>query len=167
MIALLAIGVSARTLIIPGSSNNITTSNVQFIAKPFELDGPKVYPINKTAYDWWYFDAVAEDGVTSAAVVFYVAGTPTGLPDTVSGTYVTAEFALANGTRIAKLLTANEAVITWPAHGQGASGTWGPEVSFDGAADLSKFKVKFLSSGLAGTFVLRSVSKLKLNLSLE
>ena len=48
-------------------------SKVQFISEEKGLDAPKVIPVNGSAYDWWYFDAVSEDQSHSVVVVFFAA----------------------------------------------------------------------------------------------
>jgi hypothetical protein len=48
-------------------------SEGQFISYASGLDAPKVIPINASAYDWWYFDAVSDDAEESIVIVFYTA----------------------------------------------------------------------------------------------
>lgn len=46
-------------------------SIAQFVSTSDGLDGPKVKPINDTVFDWWYFDAIAADGLTSLVITFF------------------------------------------------------------------------------------------------
>ncbi|KAK7416630.1 hypothetical protein QQX98_005101 [Neonectria punicea] len=41
-----------------------------FISSAQGFDGPKVRPINNTAYDWWYFDVVSKDLKSNTGITF-------------------------------------------------------------------------------------------------
>jgi len=65
-----AIQCSPYKVVVPAA---ISTGNsvAQFVSGMGGLDGPKVRPINDIVFDWWYFDAVAADGLTSLVVTFF------------------------------------------------------------------------------------------------
>ncbi|KAJ7318403.1 hypothetical protein DFH08DRAFT_892483 [Mycena albidolilacea] len=65
------------TQFIPSTIQN-GTSNAQFVSTSSPLDAPKVSPINGSAYDWWYFDAVSTDPSSRASVVltFFTSSQP-------------------------------------------------------------------------------------------
>src|SRR3954452_10827676 len=69
---------STETLVVPNIIQT-GTSNAQFVSGISGLDGPKVRPNNATTFDWWYFDAVSKDGLSSIVVVFYLS-TDLGFP---------------------------------------------------------------------------------------
>src|SRR5882757_9231402 len=46
-------------------------SQVQFTSCASGADGPRVVPINATTFDWWYFDAVSDDGTQALTVTFF------------------------------------------------------------------------------------------------
>jgi hypothetical protein len=88
-------------------------SKRQFVSSASGLDSPKVIPINASAYDWWYFDAVSDDAQESIVIVFYTvsaAGFPGGSsPTSVNSVGINAQF--RNGTSFSVLIPATSATI--------------------------------------------------------
>jgi len=125
------------------------------------LDAPKVLPINDTTIDWWYFDAVGNDGISSLVVVFFLRGADSGFPgpsyDGVPWIQVTGTY--PNGTSFLLNFIGDEAIVS--SSGQGANGIWGGEnhnVSFTGTPDLSEYQVEFHTEAISGMFNIKSVS---------
>lgn len=141
---------------------SLQPSVAQYTACDVGADGPKVSPINTTAYDWWYFDAVSDDGTESLVVVFFTSsalGFPFEFTGAVDATTVTVFATYADGTSSLTPLLASGARIE--TKGDGASGTWTASgASFTGAEDLSTYDVEIdnLLGGVRGTFHLESVS---------
>lgn len=151
-----------------GSELNVTTFPsqaitgdvvAQYISDNYRLDGPKLSAINTTAWDWWYFDVVAEDLKTTLVVVFFMAldsGFPFLEPSTdvdVVGVF----YSYPNGDSGLKFLDASEAVII--TNKDGSSGEYvGAGAQWIGAPDLSKYELKINSpeNGIVGTFCLES-----------
>ncbi|KAH7029834.1 uncharacterized protein B0I36DRAFT_245904 [Microdochium trichocladiopsis] len=125
------------------------------------FDAPKVLPVNDTTIDWWYFDAVADDGISSLVVVFFLRGSNAGFPGPsyegvpwvqVTGTY-------PNGTTFLLNFVGNEAIVS--TSGQGASGIWGGEhhnISFTGTPDLSEYQIELKTDAISGVFHVRSTA---------
>ena len=42
------------------------------------FDSPKVHGSNASSYDWWYFDAIGTDGLSSLAVAFFIEANQSG-----------------------------------------------------------------------------------------
>lgn len=155
---------SAQTLTV---SNNIASgaSIAQYISGASGLDGPKMSPeINATSFDWWYFDAVAEDASMGLVVVFYLS-TELGFPfvPPLSALSVDIFATFEDGTLVFLPendlpLQAGAATIT--TDGDGASGVWkGTGFEFSGTPDLSSYTVTIDSPllGITGTLELKSV----------
>lgn len=156
---------SAKTITVP---NRISFGNsvAQFISGVSGLDGPKVSPeVNATSFDWWYFDAVAEDSSEAVVVVFYLS-TTLGFPFVPPLSTLSVDiFASWEDGSLAFLpqnslpFEAGAATIT--TDGDGASGIWkGTGFEFEGSPDLSSYTVTVDSPalGVSGTLELKSVS---------
>ncbi|PWY75592.1 hypothetical protein BO83DRAFT_425886 [Aspergillus eucalypticola CBS 122712] len=53
-------------------------------------NSPKMQDINASSYNWWYFDAIGTDGVSSPAVVFFVEANRSGF--TVTENFTNMDF---------------------------------------------------------------------------
>ncbi|KAJ4317814.1 hypothetical protein N0V84_007176 [Fusarium piperis] len=164
--------INASKIIVPPEPAD-GPSVVQWISKADGLDNPKVLPINRTTFDWWYFDLVAQDAgldekLQSVVVVFWLA-TDGGFPPlapyrklgytSVDLVQVTASF--ANGTVFRTFLNGSQAVFS--TNGNAATGAYaGPDgkASFRGEADLSAYTVNINAPevGVVGTIHLDSVA---------
>ncbi|KFY13988.1 hypothetical protein V491_06190 [Pseudogymnoascus sp. VKM F-3775] len=154
---------AAETIVYP---NVIKTgpSTAQYISGESGLDGPKMAPgINATTFDWWYFDAVANDGSAAVVMVFYLStdfGFPFVPPLSTLSVDIFATF--DDGSLVFLPLNnlpykAGQATVV--TDGDGASGNWqGTGFSFEGSPDLSTYKVTVDSPVLAikGTLELKS-----------
>jgi hypothetical protein len=99
--------------VFPSILSNGTTANVSWSSSPHTLDAAKIFPINDTSYQWWWFDVVSPDASSSVVLIFYTA-TNDGfalLPPNVGATSVAIVSKLPNGTVIAENLAASEAVV--------------------------------------------------------
>lgn len=137
-------------------------SEVQFTSGPSAADGPRVFPINATTFDWWYFDAVSDDGTQAVTVIFFTSSyigfsfDPTSLIDPLN-IYIFANF--PNGTSTSFPVPAISVTVT--TDDNGATGEWtGSGIGFQGASDLSTYNVTFDNAllGLTGSISLASVS---------
>ncbi|KAL4994180.1 hypothetical protein BDV10DRAFT_9906 [Aspergillus recurvatus] len=146
----------ARQIVVPAHPNENAITFTQYISGRDGFDAPKIYPVNATTYDWWYFDAVqqpaaGDDGRQAQAhiaVTFYTLGSdsfevlagqfPHGLP---SGNMVQITLAWPNGTIDFPIdLAAGGAIFT--VEGDGSSGDFtGTGCSWVGAPDLSTYVV--------------------------
>lgn len=140
---------------------SLTPGLVQYTSCNGLADGPKVYPIDATSYDWWYYDAVSKDGTEAVTLIFFTTAI-LGFPDPASvadplnvvmmGTF--ADGSTSTGSALATSVTVDTV-------GNGASGNWtGTGCSFEGTADLSKYTITIDSpaAGISGTVELVSVS---------
>ena len=76
-------------------------STSQLVSQGWGLDAPKLSQLNGTAFDWWYFDAVASDlsvGVVANVYTAMPASLWDYMPDTGSATWIGIWFKWANGT---------------------------------------------------------------------
>lgn len=142
---------------------SLASPTAQFVSCNTGHDGPKVSPISATAYDWWYFDAVSDDGSEALTVVFFTAsalGFPFELTSAVDATTAAVFATFADGTTSVVPLVAAGATITTA--GDGASGVWKGAGNFTGAPDLSSYHVAIDSPllGVHGTLQLTSVTRL-------
>jgi hypothetical protein len=136
-------------------------SQGQFISSGNGLDSPKIHPVNGSAYDWWYFDAVSDDAKASLVIVFYTAS-PAGFPaasfpSTVDSITIDAEF--PNGTSFAASIPASSATIVTV--GDGTTGIFeGTGSGWTSTPDMTRYllTVDAPSFGIKGTFQLDSVS---------
>lgn len=153
----------------PGSSVTFSPllyagpSEVQFTSCASGADSPRVFPINGTTFDWWYFDAVSDDGQKALTVIFFTSsfvGFSFDLLNPIDplNVYIFANF--GDGPGVSFPVPASQVTIT--TQGDGASGQWtGSGINFKGASDLSTYSVTFDNAllGLKGTFNLKSVSR--------
>ena len=138
-------------------------SSVQFTYPGTGLDSPKVKPVNKTTFDWWYFDAVSSDldsGDLSSVVLTFFDATPGGF-EALSNKSTKLEASITgsfkNGTRFGVSAYPTEAVVV--TEGDASSGRWGAYGSWKGSKDLKKWVVRFqdVSAGIEGSLMLESV----------
>ncbi|OAP64514.1 hypothetical protein AYL99_00486 [Fonsecaea erecta] len=155
--ALLALAPGALSQCFPNpltySSTQTLTSTVQFTSCG-AADGPKVFPIDLTSYDWWYFDTVSDDGTQALTIIFFTASV-LGFPNTeaiedILNVAIQATF--PNGTQVGS--TAFATSVTVETIGNGAVGNWsGSGCSFTGTPDLSQYAITIdnPSLGISGT----------------
>lgn len=151
---------SKHTKIVPSTvfSGNV---NANTISKHGYLDGPQLSAVNSSSYEWWYFDAVASDHLSSITIVFYTAlASGFGfITPTTDVTVVGLDFVFPNGTTDSIMLSASEAVIT--TEGQGSSAVFKKSgARWEGSPDLSWYTIKINApeSGVVGTFRLNSLA---------
>ena len=143
------------------SASQAGPSQGQFISSDRGLDAPKIYPVNSSSYDWWYFDAVSDDAGASLVIVFYTAS-PAGFPaasspSTVNSITINAEF--RNGTSFAVSIPANSATIA--TIGDGTTGVFeGTGSGWTSTPDMTRYllTVDAPSFDIKGTLQLDSVS---------
>ena len=136
-------------------------SQGQFVSSGRGLDAPQIYPVNGSAYDWWYFDAVSDDAKASLVIVFYTAS-PAGFPaasfpSTVDSITIDAEF--PNGTSFAVSIPAGSATIV--TIGDGTTGIFqGTGSGWTSTPDMTRYllTIDAPSFGIKGTLQLDTVS---------
>ena len=117
---------------------------------------------NASSSDWWYFDAIGTDGVSSLAVVYFVEASKSGF--TVTENLTTQDFVqisgtFPNGTTFSDFLFADNAIVSTV--GDGSSALWnGTGASWAGSPDLSDILIMLDAShlGYEGTFSMQPVS---------
>ncbi|KIY02374.1 uncharacterized protein Z520_02512 [Fonsecaea multimorphosa CBS 102226] len=156
--ALLALAPGALSQCFPDtltySSTQSLTSTVQFTSCEGAADGPRVFPIDLTSYDWWYFDTVSDDGTQALTIIFFTSSF-LGFPNTpaledILNVAIAATF--PNGTQVSS--TALATSVTVNTVGNGASGNWtGSGCSFTGTPDLSQYAITIDNAtlGISGT----------------
>ncbi|KFA54485.1 hypothetical protein S40293_09550 [Stachybotrys chartarum IBT 40293] len=123
------------------------------------FDAPKVLPVGDTSYDWWYFDAVADDGVQSLVVVFMQKGENSDFPGPALTAYVQITRTLSNGTAFTETLPVDQGIVS--TSGLGTNGLWGnSNLSWVGAPDLSEYQVRLNAADgtITGLFTLKSIA---------
>ncbi|KAK9423297.1 putative Hydroxyneurosporene synthase protein [Seiridium unicorne] len=136
------------------------TSAGQYISSASGFDSPKVFPINRSSYDWWYFDIVSENRQYSTSLAFIAApGTafPTGLPETNMLLGVVFLSTPEQPLSTVYQLLATEAIVV--SDSDGASGVWnGTGMQFRGSEDLRTFQldIDMPGLGLSGNLSLTS-----------
>ncbi|KAH8706049.1 hypothetical protein BGW36DRAFT_272493, partial [Talaromyces proteolyticus] len=135
-------------------------SDVQFVSCSSGADSPKVVPYNLTSFDWWYFDAVSEDGTEEVVVVFYSASEasfPFDL-DIKSDLSVMVQGTWEGGTSSLLYSSfADEATVTTV--GDGSNGNWTNAGGYwTSTSDLSQYSISIETDNVFGTFVLESVA---------
>ncbi|KAL4963061.1 uncharacterized protein BDV14DRAFT_95822 [Aspergillus stella-maris] len=162
---------TASTVIVPDHAVN-APSNAQFISNHTAFDGPKVFPINASTWDWWYFDAVQVSPDTnstdqaSVVATFYTALPSAFEPLALYAARGFTSLSLGeivvtwpNGTRNVFLFNSTEARITTV--GDGAVGVWeSPEgdASFRGSEDMRIYEVTLESEIVSGRIVLQAIA---------
>ncbi|XHG02289.1 hypothetical protein AWENTII_005646 [Aspergillus wentii] len=152
---------------IPGIQIYATTPNEglsdgRFTSCENGFDSPKVRAGNASSYDWWYFDAIGTDGVSSLAVTYFVEARQSGFTVTENFTnqdFVQISGTFPNGTAFSDFLFADNAMVS--AMGDGSSGLWnGTGASWAGSPDLSNYLITLAGShrGYEGTFSMHSVA---------
>jgi hypothetical protein len=151
---------SKHTKIVPSTvfSGNVKANT---ISKHGYLDGPQLSAVNSSSYEWWYFDAVSSDLLSSITIVFYTAlASGFGfITPTTDVTVVGLDFVFPNGTTDSIMLSASEAVIT--TEGQGSSADFKKSgAKWEGSPNLSWYTIKINApeSGVVGTFRLNSLA---------
>lgn len=149
-----------QVYIVPQDPIDGPVTAVYTSAENLAFDGPKLSSVNSTVFDWWYFDAVSEDGQDQVSVIFFhTDGTAQGFAQgfgTVNYILFTARF--SNGTIYEQLLPGTTSTVT--TSGDGASGVWsGTGAEFHGTPDLSRYTVILEDLGLdiSGSMSLKSV----------
>jgi hypothetical protein len=136
-------------------------SEGQFVSSASGLDAPKVVPINASAYDWWYFDAVSDDAEESIVIVFYtvsVAGFAFGgNPTTVDSVSISTQF--RNGTSFSATIPASNATIVTVDDGTTAD-FGGTGCRWTSTPNMAQYRITVdaASYGVQGTLQLDSVS---------
>ncbi|CAM1502474.1 Fc.00g044580.m01.CDS01 [Cosmosporella sp. VM-42] len=151
ILADLAASAVAATVSTTAVVNNTATgqSIAEWKSLATGFDAPHVSPINASSYEWWYFDAVSDDGLTSVVFTFYTAPTSGFLGGGPSDNILPATITVGTpGNEYRGFYErryATEAVIE--AQGNGASGQWvGTGYEFRGAPDLSTYEIKVASA---------------------
>jgi hypothetical protein len=144
-------------------------SVAQFVSSKdgFGMDGPKVHPINGSSYDWWYFDAVASDGLSSVVINFYTAA-PGGFPfpfDSPNSSVVLASVSgsFANGS-LFDIGSVQGTSATIETAGDGSSGTWqNTGFAWSGNTQATEYAITVDSAetGIKGSVTLQSVGGLQ------
>ncbi|KAJ3810481.1 hypothetical protein EV368DRAFT_73417 [Lentinula lateritia] len=140
-----------------GASDALYTSSAS------SFDSLKISNVNSTTYEWYYFDAISDDGSYSVVATFFVAP-DTAFPFTGSST-MTLEVLLSVQTPDSDVFYlsgafATDAQVT--TDGDGASGVWeGTGLSFNGSSDMSSYEVVIDSAdvmGVTGTISMQSIA---------
>lgn len=140
-------------------------SDVEFTYSGTSFDGPKVRPVNRTTFDWWYFSAISSDlasGDLSSAVVTFYDATPAGfaaLSNKTTKLEVSLTGSFKDGTPFGiDAFPATAVVVTV---GDGSVGKWGEHGYWKGASDLTKYDISFRddSTGTKGSMTLESASE--------
>ncbi|KAF7549495.1 hypothetical protein G7046_g8328 [Stylonectria norvegica] len=168
---LAGLGASAVADIVPSGpvvktvDNTIATgpSIAQWESLAAGFDGSHVSPINASSYEWWYFDVVSDDGLTSVVLTFYTAPTSGFLGGGPSNNILPVTITVGTpGNEYRGFYErsyATQAVIE--SYGNGASGQWlGTGYEFCGASDLSNYKVKVASASqlVSGTVNFKAIA---------
>ncbi|KAJ7659595.1 hypothetical protein DFH06DRAFT_965437, partial [Mycena polygramma] len=102
------------------------SSTAHFTASAHGLDAPKVQPVNASAFDWWYFDAVSTDprSHASVTVVFHTSAASAFpfLPPSDTTTVAQISGSFLNGTLFSVTMGAKGATVT--ADENFSSGDW-------------------------------------------
>jgi len=132
-----------------------------FISANDNLDGPQLSAINTTSFDWWYFDVVSPDLLTSFTAIFFTAlesGFPFLLPAT-DVVVMAVFYSFPNGTYDTIFMNASEAIVT--TDDNSSSGYYeGTGSSWSGSPDLSHYEIRIEApeNGLSGTFTLDALA---------
>ncbi|KAJ3796366.1 hypothetical protein GGU11DRAFT_809821 [Lentinula aff. detonsa] len=161
-LALVPTLIHAATVTFPPTVG-LGTSDVQYISSSSTFDSLKISNVNSTTYEWYYFDAISDDGSYSVVATFFVAPN-TAFPFTGSPT-MTLEVLLSIQTPDSDVFYLNGAFATdaqVSTDGDGASGVWeGTGLSFNGSSDMSSYQVVIdsaASMGVTGTISMQSIA---------
>lgn len=134
------------------------STEIDFTSQLYNFDAPRVLNNNASAWDWWYFDAAAQDSDFGLTVVFYNSF------EISSRTNLTSIFltvTLPNGTMLEEVaLNSSGAIITQERCIEGASGVWnGVGFSFKSEDSMGKYTIIIDApdQGVQGTVVLEAV----------
>lgn len=123
----------------------ITTADASF-------DGPKVGAINSSSFDWWYFDAVSQDGSIAVTIIF--------LRTIIFGNSPSAssvQFSIRNkNIKIDEGLAANTSTVN--TDGFGANGIWSGVGTFNSTPDLSEYTVYLNTGSIEGSLSINSIA---------
>lgn len=160
---LVAQAAGSSTTVIPNAIQT-GTSVAQFVSSTSGLDGPKIQSNNATSFDWWYFDAVSEDSLSSVVIVFYLS-TDLGFPFLLPGSAISVDIFVSfdDGTYLFFPLndlpfTIGEATVVTV--GDGSSGVWASTgFKWTGTSNMSQYVVTIDSPalGISGSLTLNSV----------
>ena len=125
------------------------------------LDGPQLSAVNSTSFDWWYFDVVSPDLLTSLTVVFFTTLNSSFpfVPPSSNVDVIGVFYSFPNGTCDSIFIYALEANIT--IDDNGSSGQYvGTGTSWSGSPDLSRYEINVNSPehGISGTFTLDTLA---------
>ncbi|KAJ4490640.1 hypothetical protein J3R30DRAFT_3694346 [Lentinula aciculospora] len=158
----LPIIINAATVTFPPTVG-LGTSDVQYTSSASSFDALKISNVNSTTYEWYYFDAISDDGSYSAVATFFIAPN-TAFPFTGSPT-MTLEVLLSIQTPDSDVFYLNgvfatDAQVT--TDGDGASGIWeGTGLSFNSSSDMSSYDIVIDSAdlmGVTGTISMQSIA---------
>lgn len=125
------------------------------------LDGVKFDFINRTSYQWWYFDVVSYDLLSSITVTFNIGSNVGSSSDSEIPTYVSVDGKLPSGDLFSiSMIPATN--ITVSTVGQGSSSLWeglGSNCSWTGTPDLAMYNVTIAAPGYGnqGSIAINSV----------
>ncbi|KAJ5350645.1 hypothetical protein N7541_008372 [Penicillium brevicompactum] len=132
----------------------------QFTSCDSFFDSPKVQGSNASSYDWWYFDAIGTDGLSSLAVAFFIEANQSGFSVTENFTnmdFIQISGTFPNGTGFSDFLFADNAIVS--TNGDGSNGLWnGTGISWAGSPDLHNYVLTIDAEdlGYKGSFSLNS-----------
>lgn len=133
-------------------STTVTGDVPVVTSSEFSFDGPMVGAANSSSFDWWYFDAVSQDGTTGATIIF-LRTIIFGVSESVDAVQVTLR---SNDINIDTTFSANSSNVTTA--GFGASGSWTDVASFEGSPSLSDYTVELNTDSIKGKLSLRSIA---------
>ena len=152
--------VEQTTIAIPPTAQT-GLSNPQFAFHDEQIDAPELALVNSTSWEWWYYDIVGPDQISSFVLAFFSSLKsayslyPPGL-ESMNFREIWGIF--PNGTVFANVIAADETIITLDE--DRSSGSWvGSGVSWVGNGDGGSYIITFDSPefGIKGTFSLKSV----------
>jgi hypothetical protein len=136
-------------------TNTVVNGDVPIVTTAeSSFDGPMIGGINATSLEWWYFDAVSENGEQQITVVFYRSQYFSGLPEI---NFVEVVMVWPNGTTGRYEFGANSSSVTTT--GYGASGVWnGTGLAFTGTSTLSEYTITFNNDIFLGGLAINSIA---------
>ncbi|OCF34747.1 hypothetical protein I316_03289 [Kwoniella heveanensis BCC8398] len=138
-ISTLATDKHATNYILPRLINGSVPSSSDHTLGYEAYDRAYNYPHNLTSYEWWYFDAVSSDGLSSVVIQPIVLGPPLG-----NGTQLRIQLVFPNGSSIYREM---DYLVDEPMYvstkGDGSSGViGGGDASWVGQPDLGEYRLK-------------------------